>query len=187
MPDIAPVCPVCGSPLSGGPAKPCPGCGFVSNPLDDGRMGNLFAPAPAHSQPKASPIAKTPRDVLFESLRWGLGAAVVGALVLSLAGLAICLGFGFDLARGLQAGAHFGAILGAVFGLVWGALDSLDRPLLWGPGIGAVASAPIGLLNHAFLKSTTFMPEVTLFESIVVCVMAGTIGGFAIAIFKPEE
>ncbi len=179
---------VCGQPAPNSPEVPCTVCGYISSPLgDDSGVGHMFAPVSARSSVQAKPVAKTPRDVTIEVLRWGAGAALAGALIGGMAALIICLAFGFAPLLGLQAGAHFGAVLGAVFGLVWGALNSLEQPLLWGPGIGALSGAPIGLVNHAFLKSSTYMPELALFESVIVCTLAGAICGFAIGAFKPED
>ncbi len=188
MPDAPSLCAICGTALMDARSTPCPGCGQISNPLGDvSGMDNMFAPVSARSSVQAKPVAKTPRDVTIEALQWGAGSSLAGALVGGATGLIICLAFGFVPLRGLMAGAYFGAILGAVFGFVWGALDSLERPLLWGPGIGVFTAAPIGVINYAFMRSTTFMPEQTMFESLMMCILAGTIGGFAVAVFKPED
>ena len=188
MPNSPTSCPVCGTRLSGGLSAPCPGCGFVLNPLgDDSGMGNLFAPVSTRSSAQPKPVAKTPRDVTIEALRWGAIAAVAMTIGIGVSGLALGAALGFDPVLGLRAGAHFGAVLGAVFGIVWGALNSLEQPLVWGPGVGAFSAALIGLVNHAFLKSTSYMPELTLFESVIVCTLAGAVCGFAIGAFKPED
>lgn len=189
MPAEALSCPVCCSPLSlpeTRAANPqCPTCG-----VDLGLMGQLQDPAPPaapRNTPNQSRDTAASRGFLQRFGRLTLYSAGALSVAFALLGLALSVAFQAEIGVGLLVGAQFGALLGTVFALTWTALDQYEPVLLWGPVISGLGAALVGLVNHAVITRTGMMPELTLFESVEVTAVAGTVTGLIAGAIKQRN
>lgn len=182
-------CPICCTPLAQpqprAASPQCPTCG-----VDLSLMQQLQHPAPAaatRDTPAQPRGAKPSRGFVQRFGRLTLYSAGILSLAFALLGLVLSMAFQADIGVGLFVGAQFGALLGTVFALTWTALDQYEPVLLWGPVISGVGAALVGLVNHAVITRTGLMPELTLFESVEVTAVAGTVTGLIAGAIKQRN
>jgi hypothetical protein len=159
-------CPVCGQQKQAIPAGGvCPACG--ANPqMSDMLNADMFGSSQKNAQSSTEPLVNryTPREpaqkltlgawmkgMTLSMVVWGLGAAMVMALVI---GLLAQLLFGSADMGAFWGGANTGFLLGVILGSTWGAARKdyvgILGDVLIGVIVGAVWSA-LGYLRELIL------------------------------------
>lgn len=184
------ACPMCGYLTEGqttaGGATTCARCGAVLEVFDS----TLNAPAaPANStnaltkhRVKTAEWSEFVRAVVPKSLLAAAICAIGGA------GIAVLLApvLGEHLRIGIFGGAYFGGQVGLVFGFLWFGLAHLDAQMVGGALLGFVIGLVVGLINVIALSRTSYLPDVTLLEGLLIGVIAGPVTGIFLAMLRAD-